>query len=252
LLTRTAEEVAVANKLGPVPLPALIEDHVEEHRDLFCRSYDTCLGRAIREQWTSWSCAQCVRFRALRRATAAPAAGAAAIPQGVIAPPSGEGGLGRAAPGPGHEAAPDARTAREACPRPSHALQEERGGVQLRLEAPSAAALFVEAARAVAEVVRGPPLEPRAEWDEEVSIGAADVERLLVAWIGELLRRSLRSNVRFEECEVVYLSERKLLAWVRGVRLAEITKPLGPSPGCHDPSFVRHAGRVTAAPVLDL
>jgi SHS2 domain-containing protein len=112
-------------------------------------------------------------------------------------------------------------------------------------------ALFVEAARAVAEVIRGRPLEPPAEWAEEVSIAASDCERLLVAWIGELVRRSVRSKARFEEFDIVYLSDRQLVASIRGVRLGEIRNPVK-APTYHDPCVVQRLGHITAMPVLDV
>jgi hypothetical protein len=75
----------------------------------------------------------------------------------------------------------------------------------------------------------GRPLEDDAEWAEEVSIAAPDRERLLAAWIGELARRSVRSNVRFEEFDVFYLSDRRLAASIRGRRLGLQLPSDGPS-----------------------
>jgi SHS2 domain-containing protein len=133
----------------------------------------------------------------------------------------------------------------------SHAWEEEPGSLHLRLEAPSVPALFVEAARAVAELMRGHPVDQAAEWTEEASIAAPDLEGLLVAWIGELVRRSVRSNVRFEEFDIVYISERQVVASIRGVRLAQIRNPIK-STTYHDPSLVQRRGRITAMPVLDV
>jgi SHS2 domain-containing protein len=130
-------------------------------------------------------------------------------------------------------------------------LEEDSGTLHIRLEAPSVPALFVEAARAVAELIRGHPLEPPAEWAEEVSIAASDCERLLVAWIGELVRRSVRSKTRFEEFDIVYLSDRQLVASIRGVRLGEIRDPVK-APTYHDPCVVQRQGHITAMPVLDV
>ncbi len=121
----------------------------------------------------------------------------------------------------------------------------------MRLEAPSVPALFVEAARAVAEMIRGRPREPSSEWAEEVSIAAQDPERLLVAWIGELVRRSVQSNVRFQEFDIVYLSDRQLVASIRGVRLGHIRNPVK-APTYHDPCLVQRPGHITATPVLDV
>jgi SHS2 domain-containing protein len=112
-------------------------------------------------------------------------------------------------------------------------------------------ALFVEAARAVAELMRGRPVEQAAEWTEEASIAAPDLEGLLVAWIGALVRRSVRSNVRFEEFDIVYISDRQVVASIRGVRLAQLRSPIK-STTYHDPSLVQRRGRITAMPVLEV
>jgi SHS2 domain-containing protein len=133
----------------------------------------------------------------------------------------------------------------------SHAWEEELGLLHMRLEAPSVPALFVEAARAVAELMRGRPIETSAEWAEEVSIAAPDLEGLLVAWIGELVRRSVRAHVRFEDFDIVYISDSRLAASIRGVRLAQIRNPIK-STTYHDPSLVQRRGHVTAMPVLDV
>jgi SHS2 domain-containing protein len=133
----------------------------------------------------------------------------------------------------------------------SHAWEKAPGLLHMRLEAPSVPALFIEAARAVAELMRGRPIETSAEWAEEVSIEASDLEALLVAWIGELVRRSVESHVRFEEFDIVYISDRQVTASIRGVRLEQIRNPIK-STTYHDPSLVQRRGHVTAMPVLDV
>jgi len=111
--------------------------------------------------------------------------------------------------------------------------------------------LFIAAARAVAEIVRGDPLEPRVELDQEVAITASDPERLLVRWVDELLLRSERSTARFTEVDIVYLSEHQLVASIRGVRVEEIRSPIE-TRAYHDPCLVRRVDRVTAMPALDV
>jgi hypothetical protein len=62
-------------QLGPEPLRMLLSRRdVAEHRNLFCRSYDRCLDKALECGWVSWTCVHCVRFVALRRHEAAAAA----------------------------------------------------------------------------------------------------------------------------------------------------------------------------------
>ncbi len=111
--------------------------------------------------------------------------------------------------------------------------------------------LFIAAARTVAEIVRGDPLDPPVELDQEVAITASDPERLLVRWIDELVLRSERSTARFTELDIVYLSERQLVASIHGVRLDKTRSPIE-TRAYHDPCLVRHVDRLTAMPVLDV
>lgn len=245
-------------QLGPEPLPAPLEDHVEEHRHLFCRSYDACLNQAAHENWESWSCAHCVRFQPLRqKGERRPAERTSRIQQADATPrapacggdagerPVGRSRAGARSPSPARHGDVVSRQG------VSHSLEEEHGTLHLRLEAPSMLALFVEAARAVAEAIRGRPLEPPAGWAEEVSIAAPDPDRLLVEWIAELVRRSVRAKVRFEELDIVYLSDCKVVASIRGVRLGEIHA--APEPHAYsDPRLVERPGHVTAEPVLEI
>lgn len=50
--------------VGPAELKSLlkVDALVEEHRNLFCPSYDTCLDEAVARAWTSWTCARCPLF----------------------------------------------------------------------------------------------------------------------------------------------------------------------------------------------
>jgi hypothetical protein len=49
---------------GPTELKALIklDALVEEHRNVFCPSYDGCLDEVVAKGWTSWTCAGCCLF----------------------------------------------------------------------------------------------------------------------------------------------------------------------------------------------
>lgn len=246
--------MAIFGKLGPDPLPALIaESQVGSHRDVFCSSYDACLDRAAQEDWTSWTCAHCARFRAPRRALppdAASASGEGRVAEGPrVAGPAGTvpAAHARTAPASGSRE----RNARAGPGASSHSLEQENGTVHVRLEASCMAALFVEAARAVAELVHGRPLEPVVEWVDEVSITAPDADHLLVAWIAELVVRSERARVRFGEFDIVYLSDRHVVASIRGVRLGQVRGPVG-APTYADPSLVQRGERVSATPVIDV
>ncbi len=49
---------------GPSELKAPIhpDRRVEEHRNLFCQCYDSCLDEAVAKGWNSWSCSHCQLF----------------------------------------------------------------------------------------------------------------------------------------------------------------------------------------------
>ncbi|MGQ0506477.1 MAG: hypothetical protein ACT4TC_14285 [Myxococcaceae bacterium] len=46
----------------PVTGPFGAERTVEEHRNLYCSSYDRCLDHAVKEGWLGWSCTKCKAF----------------------------------------------------------------------------------------------------------------------------------------------------------------------------------------------
>jgi hypothetical protein len=236
----------VATLQGPVPLPAPIGEHaVEEHRHVFCPIYDACLGRAAHEGWASWTCAYCPSFQRLRRA-AVERDIARLVSSGPMPEPHPQdeaGGREVRRSGAGTRAVSSCSRARnDGCrQKGSHVWEEESGLLHMRLEASSVPALFIEAARAVAEVIRGRPLRSSREVAEEISIAAPDPDGLLVAWIGELVRRSVESRVRFEEFDIIYLSDRKLVASIRGVRLDQIQNPLK-STMYHAPALVQCPG----------
>lgn len=236
--------------LGPDPLPTTIaRADVAQHRSLFCSSYDACLDRAALEDWASWTCARCARFHGARRAGARPGSSPPGRQGTGAAAPRQAGGKGRARVRLG--AAPPGGGARRHRAMGTHSLEHGRGAVHVRLQAPCMTALFVEAARAVAEVVCGPALEPAAEWAEELSVSAPDPEHLLVAWISELVARSVRTKVRFTEVDIVYLSERQVVTSIRGVRLAHVSARVK-ADAYRDPCLVQRREEVTAAPVLDV
>ncbi|HET9594542.1 MAG TPA: hypothetical protein VFP65_03125 [Anaeromyxobacteraceae bacterium] len=60
----TPARVVLLPPLGPMALPAVIaETAVQDHRSLFCPSYDGCLDHAVVSGWVSWSCAGCPAHR---------------------------------------------------------------------------------------------------------------------------------------------------------------------------------------------
>ena len=99
----------------------------------------------------------------------------------------------------------------------THDFEEHTGEVRLRLRAGSLAALFEEAARAVADLMYsgGPP--GAAGPPVPVDARAADREALLAAWINELVFLSETQKCVWVEVRIERLSDTDLHAVVRGV-----------------------------------
>jgi len=38
------------------------DSHIEQHRNLFCGHYETCLDEAVNNRWISWTCGCCALF----------------------------------------------------------------------------------------------------------------------------------------------------------------------------------------------
>lgn len=132
-----------------------------------------------------------------------------------------------------------------------HSLEEHRGELEIRIDAPSLRALFAEAGRALTEVMHATPLEMPTGWSEEVVVNARDREALLVEWLNELVFRSEVSKALFTEFEITHLSERQLVAALRGTRVRELRNPVKAAT-YHGLSIAEHAGGFTAKVILDV
>lgn len=97
-----------------------------------------------------------------------------------------------------------------------HRFVEHTGELELRLEAPTLAALLEEGARALAEVMAedasGPPTEP----PERVEVSASDRESLLVSWLNELVYRGEVSKCVYRDVHVEHADDRHVEATLRG------------------------------------
>lgn len=133
----------------------------------------------------------------------------------------------------------------------SHTFEEHRGELEIRIDAPSLPALFVEAARALAEVMQATPLEAPTAWSDEVVLDASDREALLVEWLNELVYRSEVAKAHFTEFEIGHLSDRRLVAGIRGTRVERLRNPVKAAT-YHGLSIVERAGGVTATVILDV
>jgi SHS2 domain-containing protein len=99
----------------------------------------------------------------------------------------------------------------------SHVFEEHTGEVRLRLCAPSLAALFEEAARALAELMLDHPAEHRSGPAQRVAVHASDREALLVAWIDELIFLSETRKLVWAEPHVERMTDTDLEAVVHGI-----------------------------------
>ncbi len=100
--------------------------------------------------------------------------------------------------------------------RPRHTFVEHTGEVEVHIEAPSLAALFEEAARALAGVMVGDAVEMARGPDEQVEVAAGDRAALLVEWLNELVYRSETRKRVYTEARVQDVSDRALHAAIRG------------------------------------
>jgi SHS2 domain-containing protein len=132
-----------------------------------------------------------------------------------------------------------------------HSFEEHRGELEVRFDAPSLPALFAEAGRALAEVMHTTPLEAPAGWSDEIVVNARDREALLVEWLNELVFRSEVAKVLFTEFEITHLSDRQIVAAIRGTRVERLRNPVKAAT-YHGLSIVEHAGGFTAKVILDV
>lgn len=97
-----------------------------------------------------------------------------------------------------------------------HVFEEHVGEVQLRIEAPDLPGLFVEAGRALAELVTGARRWSAPESRERVEVRATDREALLVSWIDELIYLIEVTGRVYTEFSFERLTDGELVAEVRG------------------------------------
>ncbi|UQA57697.1 archease [Polyangium aurulentum] len=101
---------------------------------------------------------------------------------------------------------------------PSHTFEEHTGELRLRLDAPTVEGLFVEAARALAELAVGTDErlpEPEGE-PEPVRLESVDREALLVDWLNELIFRTEIDGKAYVDCRLARIDESTLEATIRG------------------------------------
>jgi SHS2 domain-containing protein len=103
-----------------------------------------------------------------------------------------------------------------------HSLVEHTGEVEVRLEAATAAELFAEAARALAEIMGGPFAAPDREGGVAVRLEAPDRNALLVDWLNELVFLAERDKRLYGATELDHVSDRELSARVFGREIEDL------------------------------
>jgi len=132
----------------------------------------------------------------------------------------------------------------------SHAFEEHVGEVRVRVEAPTLAGVFEEAAAVLCELAAGAGVRATAE-PERVVVRAADREALLVDWLNEIVYRSESRARVYPEVRVERASDREIEATLRGAEPPAIRTAVKAAT-MHD-LFVRREGdRWAARFVLDV
>jgi SHS2 domain-containing protein len=131
-----------------------------------------------------------------------------------------------------------------------HTFVEHTSEVELRLDAPTLAALFVEAGHALAELMLGEVAGPETVTDQ-VTVTAPDRAALLAAWIDELIFRSETRKAVFTTFEVARVDEREIVATIKGVT-EPVIKTAVKAATFHDLRVVEEDGRWLASVVLDV
>lgn len=131
-----------------------------------------------------------------------------------------------------------------------HELVPHTGEVELRLEAPSLAGLFVEAGRALCELL-ATELPAASGEPLEVTVRAPDRALLLAGWLDELIFLSDVHKRVFSELEVVRVSDTELTARVRGAEPAALRTAVKAAT-LHRLSAEEAAGGWRATVVLDV
>jgi SHS2 domain-containing protein len=132
----------------------------------------------------------------------------------------------------------------------SHTFVEHTGEVELQLRAPTLSALFVEAGKAVAELMLG-EVAGAETVAEHVLVTAPDRAALLAAWIDELIFRAEIRKAVFTRFDVVKVNEREIAAEIGGVA-EPVIKTAVKAATLHDLRVAEEGGRWVGTVVLDV
>jgi len=154
-----------------------------------------------------------------------------------------------------------------------HEFEEHTSELQIRLEAPSLPELFLEAGRALAEVMRAsdgtaPSTHPIAPSSnpitpssvegpndmgpfQSVHVRAADLSALLVEWLNELIFRAETERRIFTDFRIDRLTDKELTASIRGPEV-ELSQTAVKAATMHRVEIRKEPGRFFATVVLDV
>jgi SHS2 domain-containing protein len=135
--------------------------------------------------------------------------------------------------------------------RPFHAFEDHTGEVRLRVEAPTLAGLFEEAARGLSELMADAPGGAPVEAAETVTLRAPDVAALLCNWLNELVFLSETRKRVYTDVHVRSVSDTALEAGVRGV-FPEVLRTAVKAATLHDLRVEKSALGYSTTIVLDV
>jgi len=133
----------------------------------------------------------------------------------------------------------------------SHAFDEHRSEVLLRIEGESLGALFEEAARALCELTAGNVHAPGDASPVRVELRAKDLDALFADWLNELIYLSETRKEVFPEVHVDRITHREIVARASGVEPTVIRTPVKAAT-MHDLHVRVEDSRWKAAIVLDV
>ena len=136
-------------------------------------------------------------------------------------------------------------------PRAAHSFEEHTGELKLSVEASTAAGLFEEAGRALADLMGGEDRSRTLDVEEIVALSSPDREALLVDWLNELILRAETGHVLFGDFHVERVSDRDLSATVYDWRVARLRNPVKAAT-YHELAVRESKGGYEATVILDV
>jgi SHS2 domain-containing protein len=136
---------------------------------------------------------------------------------------------------------------------PSHEFEEHTSEVALTIRAQTLEELFAEAGRALGELMLGEAARGSTPTGaaHKVEVRSSDRTALLVDWLNELIFLSDVHKAAFSAIEVTSISDRHIVAEVRGVAVP-VLKTAVKAATFHDASVELHDASARARVVLDV